>query len=139
MFCKNCGKEIPDTAKYCPECGANQIEDTIVSNTSNTTLNNSESSLNPERSNFALLGFILGIISVFIGFKGILPIAAIILSIIGINECDKEHRPGKNFAIWGIVFAVGAILIRLIFTMFIFSQFGEIFDYIFYAIEHACY
>ena len=22
MFCENCGKEIPDDAKYCPECGA---------------------------------------------------------------------------------------------------------------------
>ena len=21
MICKNCGKEIPDTAKFCPECG----------------------------------------------------------------------------------------------------------------------
>ena len=21
MFCMNCGKEIPDTAKFCPECG----------------------------------------------------------------------------------------------------------------------
>ena len=22
MFCKNCGKEIPDTAAHCPNCGA---------------------------------------------------------------------------------------------------------------------
>jgi hypothetical protein len=22
MICKNCSKEIPDTVKYCPECGA---------------------------------------------------------------------------------------------------------------------
>ena len=24
MFCKNCGKEIDNTAKFCPECGAKQ-------------------------------------------------------------------------------------------------------------------
>lgn len=26
MFCKNCGREIPDDAKACPECGAEQKE-----------------------------------------------------------------------------------------------------------------
>lgn len=25
MFCKNCGKEIENNAKFCPECGASQI------------------------------------------------------------------------------------------------------------------
>lgn len=24
MFCKNCGKQIPDGSKYCPSCGADQ-------------------------------------------------------------------------------------------------------------------
>ena len=132
MFCKNCGKEISDTAKYCPECGASQSEPTPVEEAPVNTIQG-------ERSNFALLGFILGIISIFISFKGILPIGAIVLSIIGMNECDKEGRTGKNFAIWGIVLAVGAMLIRMVFTMFIFSQFGEIFRHIFHAIEHSCY
>ena len=24
MYCRNCGREIPDNSLYCPECGANQ-------------------------------------------------------------------------------------------------------------------
>ncbi len=27
MYCENCGKEIPDDAKFCPECGAMVTED----------------------------------------------------------------------------------------------------------------
>lgn len=23
MYCRFCGKQIPDNAKFCPECGAN--------------------------------------------------------------------------------------------------------------------
>jgi len=28
MYCKNCGKQIPDDAKFCQNCGANQTEKT---------------------------------------------------------------------------------------------------------------
>ena len=28
MFCKYCGKEIPDGSTFCPECGANLTENT---------------------------------------------------------------------------------------------------------------
>lgn len=26
MYCRNCGKQIPDDAKFCPECGASVSE-----------------------------------------------------------------------------------------------------------------
>ena len=25
MYCRNCGKMVPDNAAYCPECGASQV------------------------------------------------------------------------------------------------------------------
>jgi uncharacterized membrane protein len=25
MYCRNCGKQIPDNSKFCPECGAAQV------------------------------------------------------------------------------------------------------------------
>ena len=36
MFCKNCGKEIEDAVKFCPECGAAQT----VSEKSTFKINN---------------------------------------------------------------------------------------------------
>ena len=30
MFCINCGKQIPDGAKFCNNCGANQNPDTAA-------------------------------------------------------------------------------------------------------------
>lgn len=27
MYCENCGKELPDEAKFCPECGKNVLHD----------------------------------------------------------------------------------------------------------------
>lgn len=34
MFCQNCGKEIPDGTKFCPECGLNPEGKTFVQETS---------------------------------------------------------------------------------------------------------
>ena len=31
MICKNCGKEVPDTEQYCPECSAPLIEPVVIS------------------------------------------------------------------------------------------------------------
>lgn len=44
MFCKNCGKEIADETKFCPECGARQDGESVSSNekTENITSANSD-------------------------------------------------------------------------------------------------
>lgn len=68
MFCKECGKEIPDDAKHCSECGAN--------------LNNNVPSNNPvavEKESFfkknkkLLIGCCIGLIVIFllIGFLSV--------------------------------------------------------------------
>lgn len=45
MFCRNCGKEIAEGAKYCPSCGANQNpSDGAVSSTTTIKAVNSGSS-----------------------------------------------------------------------------------------------
>ena len=61
MFCKNCGKEISDGTKFCPECGATQEASTVGSpstekDNSNQTANCSQKS----RTVTALLAFFLG-------------------------------------------------------------------------------
>lgn len=39
MFCKNCGKQIPDDAAFCPNCGAatNVVPPPSVSANANTS------------------------------------------------------------------------------------------------------
>lgn len=61
MFCKNCGKEISDGTKFCPECGATQEASVVGSpstekDNSNQTANCSQKS----RTVTALFAFFLG-------------------------------------------------------------------------------
>lgn len=42
MFCKNCGKEIPDSSKFCAECGSQVIPDIRCEKSSTNTQPNAE-------------------------------------------------------------------------------------------------
>ena len=54
-----------------------------------------------------IVGFVLGIISFFLNFWGIVGIAAVIISAVGIAQIYKKFQKGKVLGILGIVF--GAI------------------------------
>ena len=72
MYCKNCGKQIEDGAKYCPECGANNANGSQPSATQPIVVNvmNSNTNSNVNNNGFsrplkskvvaALLCFFLG-------------------------------------------------------------------------------
>jgi RNA polymerase subunit RPABC4/transcription elongation factor Spt4 len=72
MYCKNCGKQIADGTKYCPECGTNNANDSypnaaqpivvnVMNSNSNSNINNNGYS-RPLKSKVvaALLCFFLG-------------------------------------------------------------------------------
>lgn len=60
---------------------------------------------------FALVGFILGLLSVALYWViGIVPILAIIFSIIGLVSVKKSGHKGKGFAITGLVLGIVFIL-----------------------------
>ena len=85
MFCKNCGKDIDDSAVVCPNCGV-------------ATDNMAKSTPAPaQKNNMALVGFILALL----GFN----LIALILSIIGLSNSKKPEYAGdgKGFAIAGII------------------------------------
>ena len=105
MYCKNCGKEIPDGSKFCPECGTDQtvsepkqeesskvVMKPIISDTKENTSENKEK--NPKKKASAV-GIVALIFSLFggIGFIG---------SIIGFIEIivnrKKTNRHGLSFA-----------------------------------------
>ncbi|MDE7168052.1 MAG: zinc-ribbon domain-containing protein [Clostridia bacterium] len=88
MFCKNCGKDIDDSAVVCPNCGV--ATDNMAKNTTPAPA---------QKNSMALAGFILALL----GFN----LIALILSIVGLSNSKKPEYAGdgKGFAIAGIVIA----------------------------------
>lgn len=106
MFCRKCGKEIPDNANFCSYCG------TQIGAFTNTPA----STLAGESNVLAVAGFILAFF---------VPIAGLICSILGRRDAPK-YGGGKDLATAGIVIsivttalAVSAVI--LYWMMFIFG------------------
>ena len=74
--CNECGKEMSDKAKVCPKCGCPNYEnvDTVSSDKSDT---------------LCLTGLIVGIVSFFIDFVGLVSATGLTLSIIGKQQIQK--------------------------------------------------
>lgn len=87
MFCKNCGKEIDDSALVCPNCGVA---------TENMMKNNNNSSVPAQKNTLAIVGFVLSFFTSIIG---------LIISIVGLVNAKKPeyNGDGKGFAIAGII------------------------------------
>lgn len=45
MFCKNCGKEVPDNAKFCPGCGEDLSLESRIVNAANNVFDSTEQEL----------------------------------------------------------------------------------------------
>lgn len=54
----------------------------------------------------ALTGFILGLVSIFFAWIGIIPILAIVFSVIGLSTFDKEKHTGRWQAIVGLILGI---------------------------------
>ena len=50
MFCKNCGKELSDTAKFCSGCGTQQVQENLTVTTNNDYVVEEEQNANPSQS-----------------------------------------------------------------------------------------
>lgn len=51
-------------------------------------------------------GFVVGIVSVFLNFWGIMGIVALVLSAMGLSSCAKHNQRGKGLAIAGLVLGI---------------------------------
>ncbi len=60
-----------------------------------------------KNNKLAVTGFVLGIVSIFFSFIGIIPILALILSGIGLNQAKERKEGGTTLAIVGLI--LGAI------------------------------
>ena len=108
MYCKYCGKEIADDAKFCPNCGAGINQETIQPV---TQVNDEPSQQKPAKKDnvgfiiCAILGLVLGILSIVLFWDRLIIILicipGIILSCIGIKS-----KTFKAAAIIGLVFSI---------------------------------
>ena len=113
MYCKKCGKMVEDNSAFCPYCGADlrgQEEVNEAIEVAEATPANEDNG--PWRV-FALLGFILGIVSLagsllFIGLTTGVP--GIVFSILGKKSSnpDKQAKAAKGLklSIWGLVISI---------------------------------
>ncbi len=102
-YCIYCGEEIPEGAKYCNKCGKPIYSD-----------DNVEHDSNKEKTNgFAIAGFVIALVSLFIDLLGINSILAIVLSSIGLGKTKDEREKGKKLAIAGLILAIFEFITRV--------------------------
>ena len=102
MYCKNCGKQLDDSAVICPGCGCatdnfykNGYAEQAQQNTANKSANI-----------FAIISLVLGIIGLWLGVLFcIIPALGIIFGIVGLKKSDKTGT-GRGVATGGLVTSI---------------------------------
>ena len=99
MYCKNCGREISDTADICLFCGARtRFMQPIIED---------EKKVN----GFGIAGFVLGILSFLLSLAGVMPLLGLIFSAIGMAKMGK--RKVNGLAIAGLVLSIIALILAI--------------------------
>ena len=114
-FCVNCGKELKEQEKFCPECGAEngteKFEKTIVSNPVPTY------KVAKCFTVFGKIGPIFGLISFIIAFIPFVNVFSSQIGPVGIVFCClgkkditllRKCKKGFKFSLWGTI--IGTIL-----------------------------
>lgn len=109
--CNECGKDVSDKASVCMNCGSpiesskKYLDNANVNNTvANYEVNikANENIVNTNNCNgFSLVGFILSIVSFIFNIYGLVSIAALMFSIVGLVNANNQKS--KTFAIIGII------------------------------------
>lgn len=121
-FCSNCGSQIGDESKFCPNCGKTLDAQNAGQQQTQTTQtsqpnyqqgyqpNYQQTQTKPKLNIMALVGFILGCVSILINFWGIVGIIALVFSIVGYTQIKNTGNGGKGLAITGIILgAIGVV------------------------------
>ncbi|WP_240416500.1 DUF4190 domain-containing protein [Paenibacillus periandrae] len=67
-----------------------------------------------KRNTMALVGFILGIISLFISIWGVVGIVACVFSGVGLGKFNSETEDNKWMAVTGLILGIIGILFEII-------------------------
>ena len=101
-FCTSCGKEVPENATVCPNCG------TAV--TGNASANNVAVN---KTNGLAIAGFVVSLVSLLC--CGGLSVVGLVLSIIGCVQAKNYDGNNKGLAIAGIIISAVAIVLWIVF------------------------
>ncbi|WP_251615119.1 DUF4190 domain-containing protein [Senimuribacter intestinalis] len=115
MFCSNCGKEMPNGATFCPECGAEHTTQAAAQQYMHVQESKPEvNTYIPENqaksagnNTMCVVGMVISLISLLINPFALIGIAGIVVSVIGLVQISKNPENGKAKAVTGI--AVGAV------------------------------
>ena len=101
-YCSKCGKEVNEDAVVCVNCGC--------------ALNGAQKSNAQKKLNaMSLVGFIVSLASIFITLVGIVPIAGIVFSSIGLKQLKaNEDQKGKGFAVTGLVVGICSLIYTVV-------------------------
>lgn len=104
MFCPECDKQLSSKASMCPNCGC--------------PIKGYKVSTNEDINPLCLSGMLIGIISFFIDFYGLVSAGALVLSIVGFTKASRKNR---TFAIIGIICSSIELVLKIIQLMKIIS------------------
>ena len=139
-FCQSCGYEIPEGSLYCEKCGSPvepvapvaPVQSVPVQNTpvqsvpvQNPQVVYQNVTVTPSKTNgFAIAGFVLSIISIFLCCGGLVTgIPGLVLSILGLRDISKNNEGGKGLAIAGIIISSIMIAFSLFYLLILFVDF----------------
>ena len=113
MFCKKCGKEIPDDSAFCPKGGAQvNMAQPSGENASFGYYANQAKQEVQKYNIWAIVGFAVAAVSFFLPgfFTLITGISALVMSIYAAKQIKVTGEKGNVFAILGIIFGSAFVL-----------------------------
>lgn len=120
MYCWKCGREISETAEFCPYCGTAQR---IHAQAPGMSGGRNNVKAEPDYYTLSIVGFALSCISVACSMGGLMPVAGLVVSVIALVKINKTLCGGKGFAIAGIVIG-GLVLLVSALIFFSVLRFG---------------
>ena len=116
VFCAKCGQQLraPLTATRirCPKCHHQQT--LLRTDQPDATVDAEVVSGDVRRHNrFARIGFYLGLASIFLNELGIVPLAAIVCSGIGLSTFNENTEKKKWMAGWGLALGVVYLILNM--------------------------
>ncbi len=131
MFCKYCGATLESDSLFCSRCGKRITAEADAtapcsfpqqernSNSAGVEAKGGVGNINP----LCIAGCVLALLSFFLNDYWIIPLAGLVVSIIGLSKAKKKGQGGASLAIIGIIvsailFAYGLIAYAAIYGIF---------------------